>query len=526
MPKNYLIGIGGTGARVIEATIHLCAGGYGPDELNLFLIDPDAGNGNLTRTKNLISSYVKCRSSLQKPDSAQMFKTEIKIPADEKGLVWEIFSERGATLSNWINYENMIQNKPDLANLVSLLFTESELKTQLNEGFRGHPAIGSVVMSDIQSDKHPFKGLFEDIDRCSRENDVRIFFAGSVFGGTGAAGFPTLGAKQVLKYNKMAEIGEGVSKILLGGALVLPYFSFEPDKETEKMEHMFVTTNDFPIATKAALEYYNEKELGFDQIYLVGDSLNQKVGKFGVGSKKQENLPHYIELVSSLAAFDFFEQPQIKGKSEKKYFTAIRENEKVGWSDLPVSRHSGTINQKQTEIKSLLTYMTIFAWTFLTFGKRILSKGHSEIKDAWYKDHFKFKEKNEYEKIKDPRQKENKVEINDFESFLESFLFWLTSMDDNSGNIRFIDKSILLKDKGNAVSDLKLIDPEGEIEKSNIGLLLKNDPGNKGMDFNAYLRHLNSVDLNDKKVSKASMKFINIFYQAAISFSKANYNVN
>lgn len=526
MPKNYLIGIGGTGARVIEATIHLCAAGYGPDELNVFLIDPDAGNGNLTRTKNLITSYVKCRNSLQKIDSAKIFKTDIKIPSDEKGLVWEIFSARGATLSNWINYENMIQNKPDLANLVSLLFTESELKTELNEGFRGHPAIGSVVMSDVQSEKHPFKGLFEDIDRCSKENDVRIFFAGSVFGGTGAAGFPTLGAKQVLKYNKLAVIGEGVSKVLLGGALVLPYFSFEPDKETEKKEHMFVTTNDFPIATKAALEYYNEKELGFDQIYLIGDSLNQKVGKFGVGADKQENQPHYIELVSSLAAFDFFEQPQIKGKSDRMYFTAIRENEMVGWSDLPISRNSGMINQKQTELKSLLTYLTIFAWTFLTFGNKTLSKNHSDIKDAWYKDHFKFKEKNEDDKVKDPRQKENKVEIDSFESFLKSFLLWITSLDDNSGNIRFIDRSKLLNDKVGAVNEFSLIDPQGEVDKSNIGLLLKNDPGNKGLDFNSYLKYLNSVELKDKMISKASMKFINIFYQAAVGFSKANYNVN
>ena len=66
MPKNYLIGIGGTGARVIEAAVNLCAAGFGPDELSIFLIDPDAGNGNLTRTKNLITNYIKCRKQLQK----------------------------------------------------------------------------------------------------------------------------------------------------------------------------------------------------------------------------------------------------------------------------------------------------------------------------------------------------------------------------------------------------------------------------------------------------------------------------
>jgi hypothetical protein len=47
------------------------------------------------------------------------------------------------------------------------------------------------------------------------------------------------------------------------------------------------------------------------------------VGKFGVGAKKQENLPHYIEVVSSLAAFDFYEQPEIKEQADKMLFTAV-----------------------------------------------------------------------------------------------------------------------------------------------------------------------------------------------------------
>jgi len=41
--------------------------------------------------------------------------------------------------------------------------------------------------------------------------------------GTGAAGEPTFGAHEILKYNIDAKLHD-LSKILLGSALVLPYF--------------------------------------------------------------------------------------------------------------------------------------------------------------------------------------------------------------------------------------------------------------------------------------------------------------
>jgi hypothetical protein len=527
MPKNYLIGIGGTGARVIEAAVNLCATGYGPAELSIFIVDPDSGNGNLTRTKNLISNYIKCRKSLNKTDNTNIFKTDIKIPPDEKGLVWEIFNETGATLSNFINYKNMVQTKTELAEFASILFTEKELNTELNEGFRGHPSIGSVVMANPPQDRYPFKMLFDDLAANKKPNDVRVFLVGSVFGGTGAAGFPTLGSKQILKYHPLAKFQDNISQILLGGALVLPYFSFDLDVEAQKTENMFVTTNDFPVATKAALQYYNEKDLGFDQIYFIGDSLAQKVGKFGVGAKKQENLPHYIEIVSSLAAFDFYEQPEIKGEADKMLFTATRESDKLRWSDLPITRDSSKISQKQKELKTLVTYMTVFSFSFLTYGKRMLNANHKDIKETWYLDYFKFNDKDEKEKIKDPRQKDSKEALQDFEKFLKNFIFWISAIDDDSGKVELIDKKMLVNKELEVGKEISLINSEGETTKSNIGYLIKNEKENKGKDFNEFIkRGLNDVQFKDKKITDASSKFINIFYEAAIKYSKLNYNVN
>lgn len=520
MPKNYLIGIGGTGARVIESVINLCAAGYGPDELSIFMVDPDAGNGNLTRTKKLITNYKKCRDALTRTSGNKTFKTDIKIPPGEKGFVWEIFSDKGSTLSSFINYENMKQKRADLADFASVLFTEQELQTELNEGFRGHPSIGSVVMSNPDPESYPFKMLWDDLAE-RKINDVKVFLVGSVFGGTGAAGFPTFGSKQILKYHPAAKVGENKSKILLGGALVLPYFTFDLDTETS--EKMFVTANDFPLATKAALQYYNEKDLGFDDIYFIGDSLGQKVGKFGVGSKKQENLPHYIELVSSLAAFDFYKQEPIKEITDKMLFTASRESKNISWDSLPVSRDASIIRKEQGELKKLLTTMTVFAYSYLTFGKKILDTSHKDIKETWYLDNFKFNDKDQKEKEKDPRQGKNKEVLDDYEKFFNNFLFWIAALDDDSDNVNFMDKKLLVNGELE-IGNPKLFDPENDIYRAYISQFLKGE-NSKNEDFWIFkTKGLNAVEL-DKKIAIASDKYLNIFYEAASKYCQSNYNI-
>ena len=188
--KNFLIGIGGTGSRVIESILMMCAAGNGPDELTVFIVDPDVGNGNLQRTKNLIDRYMNCRHSLK--DSVQhLFRTEIKVPDP---LFWDIFEKNSKSLAGFINYESIQGTNANLASFVDLLFTPDELALELDQGFKGHPAIGSVVMSQANLQVQPWKTLSDAIAASAKENDIRLFLVGSIFGGTGAAGIPTFGA--------------------------------------------------------------------------------------------------------------------------------------------------------------------------------------------------------------------------------------------------------------------------------------------------------------------------------------------
>lgn len=513
MAKNYIIGIGGTGARAIEAVVHCCAAGFGPNELSLFIVDPDEGNGNLSRTKTLVSEYQRCRESLGDRSSADMrlFGTQISTP---EPFVWSIFEDQNTTLAHFINYENVRQHHRDLSEFMDVLFTPEELTTQLNEGFRGHPSIGAVVMSNAEQDDNPWRAFWSDVENSTGENSVRVFLVGSIFGGTGAAGVPTFGAREMLKYHKLATIDaeRRKSKILLGSALVLPYFSIDTGDEAGLNEAgMHVTTSDFPIATKAALQYYNEKDLHFDQLYFVGDSLAQKVGKFSVGNVAQQNRPHYIELVTALSAFDFFAQKDPDG-SEPQYFAAARSTSVVDWKALPVTRYQERLAAMQAEFKLRIAAMTAFSYAFATLGRETLAKPHADIPDPWYRSHFNFRPN---ETVKDPRHYARQLEA--IAVYCEKFLGWVSALDDDSGQVQLVDNTKLLTPG----ADRRILDYTQY--GASIGSFLKGDAG-RGLQFHHFLNTLNELSLDDASMSTPS-RYVGLFYEAAYRFASDNWRM-
>jgi hypothetical protein len=433
--------------------------------------------------------------------------------------VWGIFDERDYTLGKFINHDNLKKTDPDLADLANVLFTEKELQTKLNEGFRGHPSIGAVVMADPPMDEYPFKLLWDGI-AALHANELRVFLVGSIFGGTGAAGFPTLGSRKLIKYNEamQAKLAGEKSKVLLGGALILPYFSFTVDNTIE--DQMFVTANDFPIATKAALQYYNDKQLGFDQYYFIGDSLSQKVGEFSAGSSSQENYPHYVEMVSAFAGFDFFGQPVIEEVPEKKYFIACRETEKLDWNMIPVTRDSTALQDQRKNLKEKVLDFTVFAYAYLTYGRTILSRSHKEVMlEAWYSDNFKrnFKEESY---LFNPRHEENNSLYNVAHDYLNDFIFWISAMDDGD-KVELIDREKLINGELSLRKKLDLKDPEKFI--ANIGMVSK-ERSNR-LNFNAFkTQGLHEAVISDGSMSAGS-KFLNIFYLAAAKFNKKNLEI-
>ncbi len=519
MITNYYIGIGGTGARVAEALVHLCAAGYGPARLALFLIDPDEGNGNLSRTRELIARYQAARAGLREKARSDLplFTTEIATPDP---FVWSIF-ERGKTrLQDHINLTNLEQaNRPhhDFANV---LFTQAELREQLDQGFRGHPAIGAAVMAErakADARREPWRTFWADIEK-AQQNEVRVFMAGSIFGGTGAAGVPTFGAPDMLKYSELALIERptpkhaGKSRIHLGGALVLPYFTF--DAADPSSERLSVASADFPIATKAALQFYDEKELAFDQLYLIGDSLAQTVGASSPGSSNQENRPHYVEVASALAAMDFFFQKDGVAPSGR-YFIAGRRDDSVDWKSLPLAQDADEVPRRQALFKRRLVTMAVFAYAFLEFGYPLLSTPPKQVGYAWHEQHFYprlgFTRRDERQ---DPRQPEQRAVLMALEEYSRRFLQWAAALDEGAGG------AVQLLDRGRALAGAGTVS-HTDVPTA-IGTLLRE--GSKALDFNRFKNLLDGAAPPSDQLSPAG-KYAGLFYEAARRFTEENYDV-
>ncbi|MEM1974090.1 MAG: hypothetical protein QXN68_04815 [Thermoplasmata archaeon] len=515
--QNYLIGIGGTGARVIEAAIFLNFAGFGPEEMSIIIIDPDESNGNLTRTKSLIELYKTCKQNFSDlSDDNYILKTKLNTAGEN--FVWSIFEEHNVRLADYLSYSSLQVSNKTLADFISVLFTDDELYTPLNEGFRGHPSIGAVVMSKIPEDKDPWKTFWDQLgDYAKTPYSARVFVVGSLFGGTGASGIPTIAS--LLKQNARALI-DGKSKILLGGAFVLPYFTFDVSDEVlnEQKFKMFVTTENFMIATKAALQYYDTKELAYDQIYLIGNYTPRKVGKFSPGSRTQENLPNYIEMITALACFDFFAQPDVEAsQSETKFLYALR-SEKMSWEDIPVTRDRSLKSLKIEEFKHKLTVTTLFSYLLSTFGEKILNLKHEDIIYTWYKDNFKSSKEA-------PQYVHNLHKIKNLINLSNQYLWWLSAISNEEFDL--IDISRLLENKPEVYSskDLKFKDPEESQNGSNISLILKNPSDRrKEKDFNDFIKVMNKTKLKVKNLSPAT-KFVEIFFRAVENFAEDVYNI-
>lgn len=522
MPKNYFIGIGGTGARVAESLVHLCAAGLGPEHLTLFLIDPDKGNGNLSRTTGLLAAYTKARQSFRDPAGPDVaaFATNLRFPDP---TVWHVFETMGVTLRSHVGLASVENSNPALADFARVLFSDEEMETALDQGFRGHPNIGATVISDVPRDADPWQTFWQDVATESAEGSLQVFLVGSIFGGTGAAGIPTLGAPNVLRNAPDALLGAG-SKIRLGAGLVLPYFSFAPGAVRPGDPQMFVTAADFPVATKSALAYYAEKDLAFDDVYLFGDSLAQNVGTFSPGSEGQNNRAHYIELTGALAALDFYRSTPHGGAT--KYFHAARPNPRLEWDDLPVSRDANAVPQHLARLKERLTTFATFAYATLTHGMPLLEQPVEKVLDSWHAAHFAPRNMiGMRSRDKDPRQAGDKERIEAVAAYLDRFVRWAVALDQGpGGSVRLFDGTQLLASaNGQPDPGGTIPNPEAPGREHGIGTLLRAKSADQGFTaFKNVLNATNVKDLPNASVANADV-FVNLFYRAAHTFAVENY---
>jgi len=354
--SNYAIGIGGTGAKFVEALAYLSAAGMIPgSELCCMFVDPDKSNGSLGRAQLLLEQYVSCESQLAL-GTIDLLRTKVVRPNPD---VWSPFEDDARPcLDSFFKYRDLQQDDPAAANLFDVLFSPKEKETNVDMGFRGHPAIGAAVLgkSVNLSEAEPWQTLRNQmaVDAGSGAG-ARIFLCGSIFGGTGAAGFPTIAR---LIHNEK-EKTTGGDRIQIGGALVLPYFSFVPGS-AEDNDELRASSENFLMNTQVALKYYHQKSNTevFDAVYLFGDE-SMSPEEFSIGGKPQKNRPHFIELYAAMAAVDFFSGGTEK---ENRYFMLARhQKDHLGWNDLPDGNGGSTVRDKVEQLaRFAFAYLSVY----------------------------------------------------------------------------------------------------------------------------------------------------------------------
>jgi hypothetical protein len=524
MPENYLIAIGGTGSRCLEAIIHLAAAGLFQSPLRVLIIDPDQNNGNSVKTQSLISTYHILHMA-HEPAEAERKRSIMgweKLPPPK--LFQASLNIRGAAASAeqhatfWLNpnpaqrrFGEVIQydaQHEDFKRFLDLFYEPNDLEMVLDVGYRGRTNVGAVALKqDLEGTADIAQGgLREFLERLNialQTNEARIFVMGSVFGGTGAAGLPTvpqlidnLPADVIAKDNR--------ARLRYGCAMMTPYFSFPKGGSansgpgTDSARHA--------VATQAALLHYAHVPPGYQHVYFIGAPARpQTNGSNSVGGQNQTNDPHYAEIVAALAAWQFFSLKQVGHDDRQLHFADTMNDQQdagVNWGTLPVNLE---YTASRDEIKRALTVFTTLAYFYKNFLYNSFINGQLYRDANWYKDNF------------GALSLDAEIpQLQHLYDYCVSYLKWLAQVGETGrdATLRLFNWAALNE------SDAALAD-------KHVGSLL-DDPMSSSVNrsragFNDIYDRLDKLRLRQPGTNSATGLFIYMLHQAVAEFCRENY---
>lgn len=297
MKRVFVFCIGGTGLRVMKSITMLLAGGMDTKGYIVvpILIDPHMDLEEKRNLQTLIGEYQSVYDSIIFSDGSRQesahgfFGTEIADYTKLSGQQNDISEPIAEKLSfgQFLNVGNL--KSGDVNNyLLQTMFSQSNLDNNLSVGFKGSPNVGTVVLGE----KIKGAAWFQAVCNACQKDD-RFFIISSIFGGTGAAGYPLL-----VKTVRNSTNYPNVSGAIIGAVSVLPYYSLE-DPSTTSSD---IDSKNFLTKARSALAYY-EKHVHPDFQYYVGE---QKMrANYANDEKKQDDKAHFVELVAATALFDF-----------------------------------------------------------------------------------------------------------------------------------------------------------------------------------------------------------------------------
>ena len=162
--KLFVIGIGGTGMRCLEAFTHLCAMGmFDNEEIEVLTLDTDRENGNKSRTEQLIDLYDRIKTTPGRkggtPNARTFFSAKLNLHR-----FFTNYEDSGKR-DNYINLSRLATGTPeeqkdnkDLSDL--FLDPETVQQFDLSHGYRAQTHLGSHLMyhAIVDAARHLAKG--------------------------------------------------------------------------------------------------------------------------------------------------------------------------------------------------------------------------------------------------------------------------------------------------------------------------------------------------------------------------------
>ena len=185
--KRYVLLVGGTGARLADALIVAAsAGAFPAEKLEVLLADTDRRG---VRSANLVSAkmadYARVHQAMQGTEGP--FRTDMAFSSWPESL-----PEDASSLSQFT------AGSEEDALLCQALFDQDAAALDLHEGFHGRAMLGQVTFAGLL---HEADQMYDDVLSCLVDDmnvaaqdgeEVRVVLAGSIAGGTGAAGIAAL----------------------------------------------------------------------------------------------------------------------------------------------------------------------------------------------------------------------------------------------------------------------------------------------------------------------------------------------
>lgn len=478
MAKLYVFGIGGTGSRVIKALTMLLATGVDINDYEVvpIIIDPDESNGDVTRTIEILKNYRYTRNSLgfTDADKNKFFKTQITEVIPSFKLV--LNDIKNDSFKEYISYNSLdTSNKA----LINLLFSEDNLNADMEVGFKGNPNIGSIVLNQFkQSDD--FKNFASSFGQ-----EDRIFIVSSIFGGTGASGFPLL-LKNIRNADDDLPTRRYLQDAPVGAITMLPYFGVAPDEESKIDKSTFISK------TKAALSYYEDNVSGnqsLNALYYLGDDVTKDYANHE-GSVSQRNDAHFLELAAALSIVDFAKI----GKQELENID--------GKARSPIYREYGIKDHVRSIIFENMGTTTQFILKkpltqYLLFSLFLRDKLADSLDQNWAKD---IRLKNEL----------TQPFIGTYlRNFNQYFIEWLEEMKFNQRSFEPLNVDA---DDNNLFELVKGVKPK-------IGFLEKG-----GKNYNRYNYVLSREEKSITQTNSFEQQFMDLFYTATENLVKEKFN--